>query len=77
MAEQVQKLTARNNDLNRARELIDELGTPYNAGKIFNQRLASAGIDYQMDKSGMSRIYKGEAKPALIAFVVLILSSTD
>lgn len=62
-------------DLNTLQKIIDEIGTPYRAGQVFNAELEAQGISYRIDKSGMSRIYKGEAKPNMVALALLVLSN--
>jgi hypothetical protein len=61
-------------DLDRVRELINELGTTYNATKVFNQRMESTGLDYRMPVSTMDEMFKrGKGKPAMVGFVRFVL----
>ena len=52
------------NDLKQVKAAIDEIGSGYRAAKVFSEITG-----YNMSAGTMNRVYKGEAKPAMIAFV--------
>lgn len=65
-------------DLEQVQALISDIGTPYRAAQVFNAEMERHGYEYRMDTtSTMQRIARGEARPAMIAFVRHVLASTD
>lgn len=62
-------------DLERVQQLIQRIGNPYRAAQVFNSEMERRGYKYRMDAtSTMQRIARGEARPAMIAFVCYVLS---
>lgn len=51
-------------DLTKIRVIIDQIGSKYRAAQLFGEETG-----YNLSPKSMSRVYRGEAKPALIAFV--------
>ena len=61
-----------NDDHEKAKELIETIGTAYRAAQVFEEETG-----YKISISTLKRVMDGEAKPAMMAFVRYALTNAS